>query len=43
MPNEEEDIENVDSESRSSRFTELIALIFVTVVMIFLYIKIVFY
>lgn len=30
-------------EIKSSRFTEVIALIFVTVVMIFLFVKIVFY
>ncbi|MEP6675442.1 MAG: hypothetical protein ABJA78_09810 [Ferruginibacter sp.] len=40
---EEQDIETADTESRSSRFTEVIALLFVTIVMVFLYIKIVFY
>lgn len=32
-----------DTESKSSRFTEIISLIFVTIVMIFLFVKIVFY
>jgi hypothetical protein len=37
---EETDNEN---EIKSSRFTELIALLFVTIVMVFLFIKIAFY
>jgi hypothetical protein len=40
---ENNDIEEIDTESRSSRFTEVVALLFVTIVMISLYIKIVFY
>ena len=36
-------IDENDTEIKSSRFTEVIALIFVTVVIVFLFIKIVFY
>ncbi len=38
---QEED--NTETHIKSSRFTEIISLIFVTIVMIFLFVKIVFY
>lgn len=34
---------DAESENKSSRFTAIIALLFVTIVMVFLFIKIVFY
>jgi hypothetical protein len=40
----QEETENEsENEIKSSRFTELIALLFVTIVMVFLFIKITFY
>ncbi len=40
---EQEEINEQATEVRSSRLTEAIALLFVTIIMVFLYIKILFY